>query len=138
MVSWSQKPPIYNQAFDKNKSHHVKPDNEEIEILGYCLMLIIWIISRNYTWLEKCPYLEFFWSVFFRIQIEYGEILCISPYSNRMRENMNQKTWTGSSVPEFCPKLPASLILPYLQSFKTLIDTNLVWVSGKKPSQEKS
>ena len=23
---------------------------------------------------EKCPYSEFFWSVFFRIRIEYGEI----------------------------------------------------------------
>ena len=40
---------------------------------------------------EKCPYSEFFWSVFSRIWTEYGEILHISPYSVRMRENMNLK-----------------------------------------------
>ena len=39
----------------------------------------------------KCPYLEFFWSVFSRIRIEYGEILRISPYSDQMWEKMNQK-----------------------------------------------
>ena len=40
---------------------------------------------------EKCPYLEFFWSVFSHIWSNYGEILCISPYSVRMRENIEQK-----------------------------------------------
>ena len=30
---------------------------------------------------------SFFWSVFSLIRTEYGEILCISPYSVRMREN---------------------------------------------------
>ena len=39
----------------------------------------------------KCPYLEFFWSVFSRIRIEYGEILRISPYSDQMWEKMDQK-----------------------------------------------
>ena len=37
---------------------------------------------------EKCPYLEFFWSVFSRILTEYGEIPSISQYSIRMRENI--------------------------------------------------
>ena len=37
-----------------------------------------------------CPYSELFWSVFSRIWTEYGEILRISPYSVRMRENMDQ------------------------------------------------
>ena len=40
---------------------------------------------------EKCPYSEFFWSVFSRIPTEYGEILRISPYWVRMRENAYQK-----------------------------------------------
>ena len=40
---------------------------------------------------EKCPYSKFLWSVFSRIWIEYGEILRISPYSVRMRENTNHK-----------------------------------------------
>ena len=40
---------------------------------------------------------SFFWPVFFHIWTEYGEILCISPYSVRMRENTDQKKlriWT--------------------------------------------
>ena len=40
---------------------------------------------------EKCPYLEFFLSVFSRIWTEYGEIFRISPYSVRIRENVEQK-----------------------------------------------
>ena len=40
---------------------------------------------------EKCSYLEFFWSVFSHIRTEYGEILRVSPYSIRMRENTDQK-----------------------------------------------
>ena len=40
---------------------------------------------------EKCPYSEFFSSVFSRIWAEYGEIRSISPYSVQMRENMDQK-----------------------------------------------
>ena len=34
---------------------------------------------------EKCPYSEFFWSVFSHIRSEYGEILRISSYTVRMR-----------------------------------------------------
>ena len=40
---------------------------------------------------EKCPYSEFFCSVFSRIWTEYGEIRSISPYSVRMRKNADQK-----------------------------------------------
>ena len=39
----------------------------------------------------KCPYSEFFWSVFYSIRTEYGEIPRISPYSVRQRENTDQK-----------------------------------------------
>ena len=39
---------------------------------------------------EKCPYSESFWSAFSHIWTEYGEILGISPYSVRMRENAEQ------------------------------------------------
>ena len=34
---------------------------------------------------------EFFWSVFSRIRTEYGEILCISPYSTGILENTDHK-----------------------------------------------
>ena len=40
---------------------------------------------------EKYPYLGFFWSVFSRIQTEYGEILHISSYSARMWKKTDQK-----------------------------------------------
>ena len=39
------------------------------------------------------PYSEFFWSIFFRIWTEYRvwTIVCISSYSFRMRENVDQR-----------------------------------------------
>ena len=40
---------------------------------------------------EKCPYSEFFWSVFSGIWIELGEIPRIYPYSVGIRENMDHK-----------------------------------------------
>ena len=46
----------------------------------------------NSTLRKKCPYSEFFWSIFSRIRTEYREILGISLYSVQMRENTDQKT----------------------------------------------
>ena len=46
---------------------------------------------KEFSLREKCPYSEFFWSTFSRLQTEYGEMRSISPYSVRMRENMDQK-----------------------------------------------
>ena len=40
---------------------------------------------------EKCPYSEYFWSIFSSIWTEYRQILSISPSSVRMLENMDQK-----------------------------------------------
>ena len=40
---------------------------------------------------EKCPYSEFFRSVFSRIRTEYGEIRSVSPYSVQMPEDTDQK-----------------------------------------------
>ena len=39
----------------------------------------------------KCPYSEFFLSVFSRIRTKYGEILRISPYSIQIGENTDLK-----------------------------------------------
>ena len=39
---------------------------------------------------KKCSYSELFLSSFSRIRTEYWEILHISPYSVRMRENVHQ------------------------------------------------
>ena len=40
---------------------------------------------------EKCPYSEFFWSVFSRIRIEYEKDSVFSLFSVQMRENADQK-----------------------------------------------
>ena len=48
-------------------------------------------LGLSQTLHEKCPYSEFFWSLFSRIQTKYGEILRIFPYSVRMRGNKDQK-----------------------------------------------
>ena len=40
---------------------------------------------------QKYPDSEFFWSLFSRIQTEYGYFLCKSPYLVQMRENVDQE-----------------------------------------------
>ena len=47
---------------------------------------------------KKFPYSEFSWSIFSCIWTEYREILCISPYSVQMLENMNQKNFEYGKV----------------------------------------
>ena len=47
---------------------------------------------------KKCPYSQFFWSVFNPIQTEYGGIRSIYAYSVQMRESTDQK---GSKWGEF-------------------------------------
>ena len=54
--------------------------------------------SQLYFWLQcntlrgKCPYLEFFWSVFSAIQTEYGEMLRIFPYSAQSGKTRTKTT----------------------------------------------
>ena len=52
--------------------------------LGECIYLFNFL---SYLLHEKYPYSEFFWSIFSRIWIEYGEMRNISPYTVPMREN---------------------------------------------------
>ena len=47
--------------------------------------------NKNLSLREKCPYSEFFCSVYSSIRTEYREIQSVSPYSVQMRENMDQK-----------------------------------------------
>ena len=49
------------------------------------------VFRAHYGWTlpKKCPYSELFWSAFFRIWTQYREILSISSYSVRMRENVD-------------------------------------------------
>ena len=43
-------------------------------------------VNCTMTRRKTCPYSEFLWFLFSRIQTEYGEILSTSPYSAPMRE----------------------------------------------------
>ena len=45
----------------------------------FCLSLFNLCVFKFPPLCEKCPYSEFFWSVFSRIRTEYGEIRRISP-----------------------------------------------------------
>ena len=45
---------------------------------NYLLVIILHQASKA-ALRKKCPYSELFWSVFFRIRTEYGEIIRISP-----------------------------------------------------------
>ena len=54
-------------------------------------MCQVTISSQSQPLRKKCPYSEFFGSLFFRIWTEYGDLLCKTPYSVLMRENMDQK-----------------------------------------------
>ena len=71
---------------------------------------------------KKFPYSELFWSAFFHIRTEYGEILRISPYSVQIRENNSEYGHND----EICPVdqsvnyLGASGILPVLHALREL------------------
>ena len=54
-------------------------------------VLLAKVIHEFPTMPEKCPYSEFFWSVFSPIRTEHGKILSISLHSVRMLENKEQK-----------------------------------------------
>ena len=47
--------------------------------------------SEKWEQRKNCSYSEFYWFIFFHIQIKYGEIRSIFPYSFRMRKNMEQR-----------------------------------------------
>ena len=56
-----------------------------------------WKEEKRSHYVKSVQIRSFSWSVFSRIRTEYWEILGISPYSLRMRENMDQKElriWT--------------------------------------------
>ena len=72
---------------------------EFLNVLNILFRMIVYILKcLEHSFLVAlfvfiCPYLELFWSVFFRIWTEYGEISSISPYSVRIRENGHQSNF---------------------------------------------
>lgn len=49
-------------------------------------------LTFNQTPTEKCSDPEFFWSIFYRLQTEYGDLQSKAPYSARMRKKEIRKT----------------------------------------------
>ena len=47
---------------------------------------------------KKCPYSEYFWSLFSFIRTEYGDLHSRSPYSVRMRKNKDQQKTPNSDT----------------------------------------
>ena len=82
-----------------------------LEVLAWLILLCVPVFREKFlfkyifhyyiTLREKCQIRSNFWSLCSLIRTEYGEILCISPYSVRMRESTDQKLlriWTLHAV----------------------------------------
>ena len=61
------------------------------EVYGWIFQKLFCLVSIKLSLRKKCPYSEFFWSVFSRIRTEYRDLHNKSPYLVRMRENTDQK-----------------------------------------------
>ena len=66
---------------------------------------------------KKCPYVELSWSAFSCIQVEYGEIQNISPYSVRMRENADQNNSKYGHFSRSASKIKTGIQREFLQKF---------------------
>ena len=66
-------------------------------------------VTLAITLREKCPYSELFRSLVSHIRTDYGEILRISPYSVRMRENTDKN---NSEYKHFLHSVTLSHCLP--------------------------
>ena len=86
----------------------------------FCCPQIMLLMLR-----KKCLYSELFWSVFSRIQTEYGEIRSISPYSVRMRANADQN---NSKYEHFSRSVMHNYIIHHGCLLKN-------WYSREKPLQ---
>ena len=62
----------------------------QLTLVVYPLIKVKTQISTPLILRKICRYSELFWSVFYRIWTEYGDMWSISPYSVRMQENTDQ------------------------------------------------
>ena len=60
---------------------------------------------------KKCQYSEFFWSVFFHIPTEDGDLLRKSPYSVQMRENKDQNNSEYGHLLHGVKQLPKNIVV---------------------------
>ena len=95
-------------------------------------MMKVWLkVMQRYSLRENYPYSELFWSAFSRIRTEYGQILRISPYSVRMRENTDQKNSEYGKFFEWFLNISNSSIYMNHQYITVKIITYLNWERHK-------
>ena len=79
---------LRSESMKQNSSNFKVPTLESPFILaGFSILLLLFIVLTFILSLKTSPYSELFWSVFSRSRTECGQIIRISPYSVRMREN---------------------------------------------------
>ena len=89
-------------------------------------------LNTSHSLRKKCPYSELFWSAFSRIRTEYREILRISPYSVRMRENTDQNNFEyGHFLRSDFFQLLLFLSHTFASNIKTPFLENMVWKAVK-------
>ena len=69
--------------------------------VSYVIFVIYQVSLLRFYYVKSVQIRSFFSSGFSSIRTEYGEILCISPYSVRLQENTDQKKiriWTLHAV----------------------------------------
>ena len=86
----------------------------------FAVFMFVWLKTLR----EKCPYLELFSSVFYRIRTEYGETLRISPYSVRMRGNADQN---NSEYGHFLRSQSYTLFIRFPEINPLAISTNTLY-----------
>ena len=104
---WSFLESQFDNCFDRflNENECYESAKYKVNLL-FCGMLlekreVFLHFLTPFPWRDHCvkcvQIRSFLWSVFSHIRTEYGEMLRISPYSVRMRENTDQKNlriWT--------------------------------------------
>ena len=89
---------------------------------------------------EKCPYSEFFWSIFSHIWIEYGKIRSISPYSVQMREKTDQKNsecgYFSRRIMWLWTNFQLQIALYVFLIFLTALNILLIWPSLSKNNKK--
>ena len=88
---------------------------------------------------QKCTYSELFWTAFFRIRTEYGEIRSISPHLVRIRENVDQNNseyrhFSRSVNNERLGKKVAKLTLKF---YIRLLNLTVIWFKYLKNDRYK-
>ena len=62
----------------------------------------LWSKEQSIALRKKCLYSEFFWSAFFRIRTEYGNLQSKSPFSLLMWGNTDQKLRIRTLFTQLC------------------------------------